>query len=154
MSFLTLGQAAKQANVAKSTIHKALKSGDLSYRERVGTSYRIDPAELTRWMDTRRVELPENTPAERSETMANALDTVRLKAELDGLQRLLGEVERQRKDLQEDRDHWRNQFAEMQKRLAAEQANVKLIEDRREEAEKKAAERPKGLRGWFGRRSA
>ncbi|MCQ0990615.1 helix-turn-helix domain-containing protein [Jiella marina] len=154
MTFYTLGQAAKQADVAKSTIHKALKSGDLSAHDRVGTSYRIDPAELQRWMSTRRVELPENAPVKQSETTANALDAIRLRAELDGLQRLLGEVERQRDDLREDRDQWRDQFAEMQKRLAAEQANVRLIEDRRSEAEKKAAERPTGLFGWFGKRSA
>ena len=46
--YLTLGQAAREAGVAKSTISKALASGKLSYREKNSDGYKIDPAELFR----------------------------------------------------------------------------------------------------------
>ena len=46
--YLSLGQAAKEAGVAKSTISKALSSGKLSYREKNPEGYKIDPAELFR----------------------------------------------------------------------------------------------------------
>ena len=46
--YLSLGQAAKEAGVAKSTISKALSSGKLSYREKNPDGYKIDPAELFR----------------------------------------------------------------------------------------------------------
>lgn len=46
--YLSLGQAAKEAGVAKSTISKALASGKLSYREKNSEGYKIDPAELFR----------------------------------------------------------------------------------------------------------
>src|ERR1700730_11739641 len=46
--YLSLGKAAKEAGVAKSTISKALSSGKLSYREKNSDGYKIDPAELFR----------------------------------------------------------------------------------------------------------
>jgi|GEM_PF-3023471 len=51
--YLSLGQAAKLAEVAKSTITRAIEKGQLSVTERVGNGYRIDPAELQRWQGTR-----------------------------------------------------------------------------------------------------
>ena len=44
---LSLGQAASEASVSKSTIHRAIKSGKIS-AEKDGNQYRIDPAELFR----------------------------------------------------------------------------------------------------------
>jgi hypothetical protein len=44
--YLSLGKAAKEAGVAKSTISKALSSGKLSYRGKNSDGYQIDPAEL------------------------------------------------------------------------------------------------------------
>jgi len=51
--YLTLGQAAKLSQVAKSTITRAIDKGHLSVARKVGNSYRIDPAELQRWQETR-----------------------------------------------------------------------------------------------------
>jgi hypothetical protein len=44
--YLSLGKAAKEAGIAKSTSSKALSSGKLSYREKNPDGYKIDPAEL------------------------------------------------------------------------------------------------------------
>ena len=46
--YLSLGKAAKEAGIAKSTSSKALSSGKLSYREKNPDGYKIDPAELFR----------------------------------------------------------------------------------------------------------
>jgi len=46
--YFTLGEAAKEVGVAKSTISKALKNGKLSIFGKEGTSYQIDAAELFR----------------------------------------------------------------------------------------------------------
>jgi len=46
--YLSLGKAAKEAGVAKSTTSKALSSGKLSYQEKNPDGYKIDPAELFR----------------------------------------------------------------------------------------------------------
>ena len=44
----TLGQAARAANVSKTTIQRAIKSGRLSASRQLDGSYLIDPAELHR----------------------------------------------------------------------------------------------------------
>ena len=48
MTYLSLGEAAKAAGIAKGTISKALKSGRLSYASKSTAGYQIDPAELFR----------------------------------------------------------------------------------------------------------
>jgi hypothetical protein len=62
--YLSLGQAAKEAGVAKSTISKALSSGKLSYREKNPEGYKIDPAELFR-------VYPKTTKTSEEETASN-----------------------------------------------------------------------------------
>jgi hypothetical protein len=46
--YLSLGEAAKEAGAAKSTIPKALSPGKLAYQEKNSDGYKIDPAELSR----------------------------------------------------------------------------------------------------------
>lgn len=48
----TLGEAAKQAGCSKATISRAIKRGKLSASKNDDNSYSIDPAELTRWVDS------------------------------------------------------------------------------------------------------
>ena len=62
--YLSLGQAAREAGVAKSTISKALSSGKLSYREKNSDGYKIDPAELFR-------VYPRTTKTSAEETASN-----------------------------------------------------------------------------------
>jgi hypothetical protein len=62
--YLTLGKAAREAGVAKSTISKALASGKLSYYEKNSEGYKIDPAELFR-------VYPKTTKTDADELMSN-----------------------------------------------------------------------------------
>lgn len=87
--YLTLGQAAKLSQVAKSTITRAIDKGHLSAAHKIGNSYRIDPAELQRWQETRVQPLQQDSSGGREATPEKEI-TVRvrnaqLEAELTAL---------------------------------------------------------------------
>ena len=163
---LTLGQAAKQAGMSKSTLSRAIKksgTAKLSAERLDDSSYAIDPAELERWLHSNGHR---NTKSERiatpDETPETPHDFNRVEAELKALQERFDDyrqmADRERRmteervdELREERDRWRS-MAEGQ---------LRQIEDMRTKAEKeiaeareKAAER-RGLFGWLmGRKSA
>jgi len=97
MTYLTLGEAAKQAGVAKSTISKALRSGRLSYVSKSAAGYEIDPAELHRVF-----------PPKRSATVA---ETVAVEQPETGAadRREIEMLREQLEDVKADRDAWREQ---------------------------------------------
>ena len=80
---LTLGQAAKHAGVAKSTITRAIDKGSLSAASKVGNSYRIDPAELQRWQDTRVATKQLDTEKQPDATDGNELSLLVRNAKLE-----------------------------------------------------------------------
>src|ERR1700730_13200536 len=92
--YLTLGKAAREAGVAKSTISKALASGKLSYCEKNSEGYKIDPAELFR-------VYPKTTKTDADELLSNdwrqdrlgaeALPSAKFEIQLAGLKSLIGE---------------------------------------------------------------
>ena len=123
MPHYTLGQAAKAAGVAKSTISRAIQNGDISNRGNVGNSYRIDPAELQRWIESR----PASPVAERSEQRTVTPETERV------LREMLDEMRQRIKRAEENADHWR-EMAEQQRSQIEKQgdqlaASTRLIED-------------------------
>ena len=82
-TYLTLGQAAKQVGKSKATLSTALKKGKLSYVEKTGAGYKIDPAELLRVYPnslsnskTEQLRTPSSNPI-------NAPEIITLKAKLD-----------------------------------------------------------------------
>ncbi|MCX7340276.1 MAG: hypothetical protein NT037_07090 [Hyphomicrobiales bacterium] len=133
MATLSLGQAAKLANVGKTTLARAIKTGRLSADRQVDGSYRIDPAELSRVY-----ELKAETPATASATghavhHATPADTGALQAQIGGLREILRRADLAADELKADRDHWRKQ-AESPQRLLSDQTPRR--------------------RGWFGLRRA
>ena len=146
-AMLTLAQAAERAGTARSTIFRWIRSGRLSATKLDGGTYRIDPAELMRVLDSLRVAATEGAgvakaPAERLATSRFAEDATdatelrlanaRLEAELASLRELLGaekrrtaellEAERRRAaELRQDRDDARaerDRWAAQAERLA------------------------------------
>lgn len=100
MGNLSLGQAAKEANVSKATLSKALKTGRLSYVAKSTAGYEIDPAELFRVFPRKPLE---TVVSERSQTLQET-------AELAVREREVIELLRERvRDLEADRDAWREQ---------------------------------------------
>lgn len=132
----TLGTAAKATGVAKSTIHRAIKTGKVSARSKDGAGYEIDPAELHRVFPPiaqAAQGVPSNssseTPIERSATPEeNRSNTsehsveleVRLakaEAQLDALKEVL-ELERKRaEELRQERDRWASALEASQRQI-------------------------------------
>lgn len=114
---LSLGQAAIEAGVSKSTISRAIKLGHLSAgRRQNGPGYEIDPAELFR-------VYPKKPSATLEEPVETASVSDETKIELKILQaadaektRLVESLQDQIEDLKKQRDSWQVQ-AESQTRL-------------------------------------
>ena len=96
---LTLGQAAKAANVSKATLSKSLKSGRLSYIAKTPAGYEIDPAELFRVFPPKQ---PETVTSERLETPPETVSSEGYRRENELLRQQLEETKA-------DRDAWREQ---------------------------------------------
>jgi excisionase family DNA binding protein len=72
----TLGEAAKAAGFSKTTLSRAVRKGALSATRLEDGSYRIDPAELERWIgcnghrngSVKRIRTPDETPVTPPET--------------------------------------------------------------------------------------
>ena len=125
MTKLTLGQAAKQAKVSKTTLTRAIKSGRLSADRRDDGSYQIDASELARVY-----EITPETPETGHETVSVVRHatperdpdvTARLaaaEAEIKGLREMLARADA-------DRDAWRAQAENTA-------ATVRMLTDQRE----------------------
>jgi hypothetical protein len=132
--YLTLGQAAREAGVAKSTISKALASGKLSYREKNSDGYKIDPAELFR-------VYPKTVTTEAEQLLSNDWRQDRADAEtlpysakfeiqIAGLKSLIAEKDRRVSDLEADRAQLREDRHRLSENWQEERIrHLKLIED-------------------------
>ncbi|MGA9726372.1 MAG: hypothetical protein WBQ84_02755 [Methylocella sp.] len=105
--YLSLGKAAKEAGVAKSTISKALSSGKLSYREKNSDGYQIDPAELFRvYPKTAKTDADEPSLSDwqSGQTDAETMPySAKFEIQLAGLKSLIAEKDRRITDLEADR---------------------------------------------------
>ncbi len=155
--YFSLGQAAKEAGVAKSTISKALSSGKLSYTEKNSAGYKIDPAELFRVFPktatTSSSELPSYDRKSGATPVEAAVYTATLEIQLTGLKHLIAEKERRIADLEADRSQlredqrrqvqtWREERDQLMKMLEDQTVTVKLLTDERA---KRAEEAPRSL---------
>ncbi|WP_310622445.1 MerR family transcriptional regulator [Flexibacterium corallicola] len=133
---LSLGQAAKEAGIAKSTLSRAIKEGKVSAEKLQNGSYKIDPAELFRAFPAKQSEpvaQPTIGPFATPENTVNLLiENKVMQRELDVLRERLAEKDQQLQeqrlmsetaldDARTDRDHWRQQA-------------TALLEDKRPEA--------------------
>ena len=96
----TLGEAAKEVNVSKATISRAIKKGKLSANRNDDNTYAIDPAELSRWFDSNgRI----NGQSKRNQTHDRTLETPSrneaLQTEVEMLRKLAEERARTIDDL-------------------------------------------------------
>lgn len=112
-AFVSLREAAKRTGLAKATIARKIKNGEISVREkRADGSYCIDASELLRFMDASRVQRATGsgetlrTPPEPPETppsielLAERHAREIAETQLTGLKALVDE-------LRTDRDQWR-----------------------------------------------
>lgn len=155
--YLSLGQAAKEAGVAKSTISKALSSGKLSYAEKSTAGYKIDPSELFRVFpksSTNGSDAPvKNDRKSDFPDMETAVYTATLEIQITGLKHLITEKERRIADLETDRAHlrddhyrqsqtWRDERDRLIKLVEDQSVTVRLLTDERT---KRAVEAPRSF---------
>jgi hypothetical protein len=144
--YLSLGKAAKEAGVAKSTISKALSSGKLSYREKNSDGYQIDPAELFRvYPKTARSDADEPSSNDWQSGQPDAETTpysAKFEIRLAGLKSLIAEKDRRITDLEADRvqlredrhrltENWQEERVRLLKLLEDQTCTVKLLTDER-----------------------
>jgi len=144
--YLSLGKAAKEAGVAKSTISKALSSGKLSYREKNSDGYKIDPAELFRvYPKITKTDADELTSNDWQLGHADAETTpysTKFEIQLAGLKSLIAEKDRRITDLEADRaqlredrhrltENWQEERVRLLKLLEDQTGTVKLLTDER-----------------------
>lgn len=148
----TLSAAATAAGVRKSTVFRWIKAGKVSATRLDDGQYRIDPAELQRYLDAVAAEQPKpatpgrSAPVHGTEDVAGNADAElqrqadALRAEVDKLKALL-EAERQRADEWKSQSH---RWAEQAERLLLTQGNATP-------APAPAPQQGGGLFGWFRR---
>lgn len=108
--YLTLGEAAKETGVQKSTLSKALKSGKLSFIDKTSAGYKIDPSELFRVYPRKPQDTVSTTVSnERLDTPKYSLENNPLQATVDAQEKLMLRLEAEIDDLKVQRDEWMGQ---------------------------------------------
>ncbi len=114
----SLTQAAEAAKVQRSTVFKWIKAGKVSAVKAEDGTYRIQPAELHRFLDSvakepAAQEAPKQADITHSMDTETAIELMALRSQIDALKQIL-EMERQRveearkreEDLKAERDRW------------------------------------------------
>lgn len=130
-AYFTIGQAAKETGKAKSTIKKAIDTGELSVSEKTARGFKIDASELFRVFPKR----SENDIIEQNETTSKTIENSVLQAKLDASQQRYGDAEKTIEDLRERLSKSDNERTRL----------TTLLTDQREKT-------PSELRKWFWQR--
>ena len=125
----TIGQASTETGKAKSTIKKAIDSGELSVAEKTSRGFKIEASELFRVFPRKTPERSKSNENEQTETAQERIENSILKAKLELSDQRYADAQQTIKDLRSDRDAWKHQA-------------TALIDDR---SEKKEAKARKGL---------
>ncbi len=113
---LSMGQAAKEAGVSKTSISRAINSGRLSAEKVDGVGYQIDPSELFRVFprnsnSTLKLSQPVTPNVTGEVTPSNMLEFIRLETENLALKREIKLLTERVEDLRKERDDWKDQAA-------------------------------------------
>jgi predicted nucleic acid-binding Zn-ribbon protein len=96
-TYFTIGQASTETGRAKSTIKKAIDTGEMSVSEKTARGFKIEASELFRVFPKR----SENTDREQIETTSKTIENSTLQAKLDAAQQRYGDAEKTIEDLRE-----------------------------------------------------
>ncbi len=155
-------EAEKLTGVNRSTIHRAMKSGKLSYETDENGHKKIDVSELERVFGLQQQDAtPRNVAQRGNDTPRNDAELLQaqLKAEQDKnklLQDRISDKEIRIGELEGDRDHWREQ-AKSVTHLLTDQRDKSSEAEEREKAAQAEADRLKAEleaergRGWWSR---
>jgi predicted nucleic acid-binding Zn-ribbon protein len=98
----TLGEAAIAVGKSKATISKAIKAGRISAEKQPNGSYKIDPSELHRVYSPALSTVEGERKETPSSTEQKIRETIELEVRLQAADKRIAELE-------EDREHWRQQ---------------------------------------------
>lgn len=120
----TIGEAAREVGMSKSTLSRAIKAGKISAVRTVHGAFEIDPAELFRVYPPKaqraaqRVVTHDATDSEAHDAAAQAaeVEAATLRAEAAGLRAQVEMLREMAEDLRSQRDGWQKQ-AEASQRL-------------------------------------
>jgi len=110
----TLTQAAEAAKVQRSTVFKWIKAGKVSATKAADGTFRIEPAELHRFLDSVSKETPSAETLKQPDTRVDTatdtlLELIALRSQVEKLQHIV-EMERERgRELREEREAWKRQ---------------------------------------------
>jgi len=110
----TLTQAAEAAKVQRSTVFKWIKAGKVSASKADDGTFRIDPAELHRFLVSVSKDTPPSATAKQADTQPDTatdtlLELMSLRSQVEKLQHIV-EMERERsRELREEREAWKRQ---------------------------------------------
>ena len=119
----TLGQAAKATGLSKPTLSDAIKKGRISASKDDFGRYQIDPAELHRvYPPLSKADRQEDPQDGRNKTPELDAKIRVLEAQLQAMAELKAQIADERDDLRADRDHWREEAAQIRRMLTDQNA--------------------------------
>lgn len=121
--FYTLGTAAKATGKTKTAIAESIKKGRISATKDDFGRYQIDPAELHRvYPPLSEADRKEDHQEGRDKTQELTSKIMVLEAQLQAIAELKAQIAAERDDLRTDRDHWREEAAQVRRMLTDQSA--------------------------------
>jgi excisionase family DNA binding protein len=106
----TLATAAETAKVAKPTVFRWIKSGKISATKAEDGTYRIEPSELHRYLDSVKETAAPEKPQQPATPVGPAVETlpemIALRSEVEKLKTLLDSEKQRADEIRQDRDRW------------------------------------------------
>jgi excisionase family DNA binding protein len=131
MAALSLGQAAQQVGISKSTIVRAVRKGRLSATRTPDGGYLIDPAELFRVYPPGGAEqrgvAHHATTADGGVATELRIRNAEMASEITALRQILENERRRAEEIRVERDEWRAQAQQAQRLLTYQQARPGLL---------------------------
>ena len=127
--FYTLGTAAKATGKTKTAIAESIKKGRISAIKDEFGRYQIDPAELHRvYPPLSEADRQEDSQAVHDKTHELTTKIMVLEAQLQSIAELKAQIAAERDDLRADRDHWREEAAQMRRMLTDQSSKAAVTE--------------------------
>lgn len=108
-TYFTIGQASAETGKAKSTIKKAIDSGELSVAEKTSRGFKIEASELFRVFPRKTSERSKSNDSEQIETAQERIENSILKAKLELADQRYDDAKKTIEELRSDRDAWKHQ---------------------------------------------
>lgn len=126
--FYTLGTAAKATGKTKTAIAESIKKGRISAIKDDFGRYQIDPAELHRvYPPLSEADRQEDSQSGHDKTQELTTKIMVLEAQLQSIAELKAQIAAERDDLRADRDHWREEAAQMRRMLTDQSAKPAAV---------------------------